>query len=258
MRCIWARIYAVFYSNISMENSDKDKHQAQVQMFRRELDDWMARTPPEPRRAAVPLTVFSNMEDYKLTYYETILFLYRGQLTDKKDQEDDVFLECAQAAANICQGCKRLYIGKPINYTWSTLHLLFLAGLTYMHCLWTSSAVRRSIRVDNVSSIFTTCTMLLAIMAERWEAAAPYRNLFEALSARTMAMVVDRNQVDRPEFQPSSLTSNGPNVDDMANWASQIADVNMPDAYGSLLSGIMGDFSTEEEATEFYDSLWNF
>ncbi|CAI0650048.1 unnamed protein product [Colletotrichum noveboracense] len=258
IRCIWARIYAVFYSNVSIDSSDKEKHQAQVQTFRRELDDWMARTPPEPRRAAVPLTVFSNMEDYKLTYYETILFLYRGQLTDKKDREEDVFLECAEAAASICQGCKRLYIGKPINYTWSTVHVLFLAGLTYMHCLWTSPAVRRSIRIDNVSTMFTTCTMLLAIMAERWEAAAPYRNLFEALSARTMAMVVDRNQVDEPDFQPSSLTSNGPNVEDMANWASQIADVNMPDAYESLLSGIVGDFSTEEEATEFYDSLWNF
>ncbi|KAH0433105.1 hypothetical protein CcaCcLH18_05992 [Colletotrichum camelliae] len=248
IRCIWARIYAVFYSNVSIKNPDREKHLAQVQMFRRELDDWMSRTPQEPRRVAVPLTVFSNMEDYKLTYYETVLFLYRGQLTDKKNQEDDVFLECAQAAASICQGCKRLYIGKPINYTWSTLHILFLAGLTYMHCLWTSPAVRRANRVDNVSNIFTACTMLLAIMAERWEAAAPYRNLFEALSARTMAMLVDRNQVDRPEIPPSSLNSNEPNVEDMAHWASQIADISMPDAYGSLLSGIIGDFSTQEEA----------
>ncbi|KAF9874439.1 major facilitator superfamily transporter [Colletotrichum karsti] len=230
----------------------------QLSSLRKDVDEWMAETPAEPLRAGVPLTVFANAEDWRLTYYETILFLYRGKLTDRNSTNEELLLECTQAASNICQSCKRLYIGKPINYTWSTLHVLFLAGLTYMHCLWTSPAVRQAVRIDSASNIFTTCTMLLAIMAERWEAATPYRNLFEALSSRTMAMMVERNQQERQETLPSPSESGNANVEDLTNWAAQIADVNMPDAYGSLLSGLIGDFGTQEEAQEFYDSLWNF
>jgi len=183
IRCIWARIYASLYTNAASETHSQETYQAQVQLLRRELDDWMAATPPEPRRSRVSLTVFASMEDYKVTYNETILLLYRGNLTNSTNIQDNVFLECMQAASSICQSCKRLYIGKPINYTWSTLHVLFLAGMTYLHCLWTSTACRAAVRLDSVSNVFTSCTMLLAIMAERWEAAAPYRNLFEALSS---------------------------------------------------------------------------
>lgn len=220
----------------------------------------MAVTPPEPHRANAPLTVFASMEDYRLTYNETIIFLYRRQLTSGGNVEENVILECMEAAGSICQSCKRLYIGKPINYTWTTLHVLFLAGLTYLHCLWSSPSARRVVRIDSVSNIFTTCTMLLAIMAERWEGAAPYRNLFEALSSRTMAMMVERSQDNRSEALPEPLGSCDPasaNVEDLTQWASQIADTGMPDAFGSLLTGLVGDFSTEEEAQEFFDSLWN-
>ncbi|KAF6836421.1 subtilisin-like protease [Colletotrichum plurivorum] len=260
VRCLWARIYASLYSNAASKRHDEHTYQIELQKLRKELDDWMAVTPPEPRRANVPLTVFASMEDYRLTYNETIIFLYRRQLTSGVDVQEEVILECMQAAASICQSCKRLYIGKPINYTWTTLHVLFLAGLTYLHCLWSSSSARRAVKIDSVSRIFTTCTMLLAIMAERWEGAAPYRNLFEALSSRTMAMMVERNQDERSEalLAPSTpCDPAGANVEDLTQWASQIADTGMPDSFGSLLTGIVGDFGTEQEAQEFFDSLWN-
>ncbi|RSL48901.1 hypothetical protein CEP53_009368 [Fusarium sp. AF-6] len=254
IRCIWARIYASIYSNAASQAHSDESYQVQVQSLRRELDEWMAATPTEPQRAGVPLTVFANAEDYKVTYNETILFLYRGQLTRRENVQDEVFLECMQAASDICQSCKRLYIGKPINYTWSTLHVIFLAGLTNLHCLWTSTAVRQAARIDSVSNSFTTCTMLLAIMAERWEGAAPYRDLFEALASRAMAMLVERKQHEPLSTLPMESTI--PNMEDLTQWAAQIADVGMPDAFGSLLSGLIGDYSLEGQ--ESNDSLWEF
>ncbi|KAM6529065.1 hypothetical protein FALCPG4_010017 [Fusarium falciforme] len=254
IRCIWARIYASIYSNAASQSHSDESYQAQVQSLRRELDEWMAATPPEPQRPGVPLTVFANAEDYKVTYNETILFLCRGQLTNRENVQDEVFLECMQAASDICQSCKRLYIGKPINYTWSTLHVIFLAGLTNLHCLWTSPAVRQAARIDSVSNSFTTCTMLLAIMAERWEGAAPYRDLFEALTSRAMAMLVERKQHE--PLPTSPVGSTVPNIEDLTQWAAQIADVGMPDAFGSLLSGLIGDYSLEGQ--ESNDSLWEF
>lgn len=256
IRCIWARIYASLYSNAAIESHDSESYQTQVRALRKELDEWMAETPPEPRRPETPLTVFSSLEDYKVTYNETILFLYRGQLTNKDNVQDEVFLECMQASSDICQSCKRLYIGKPINYTWLTLHVLFFAGLTNLHCLWSSSAVRQTVRIDSVSNAFSNCTMLLAIMAERWKGAAPYRDLFERLASRAMAMLVDRKQHETAPALPSSSTDpNYLGTEDLTQWAAQIADVGMPDAYGGLLNSLISDYSLEGEE---FNSLWDF
>ncbi|KAJ4256919.1 hypothetical protein NW762_009015 [Fusarium torreyae] len=255
LRCIWARIYASLYSLTASQGHSPESYQVQVSTLRKELDSWMAETPPEPRRSGAPITVFASLEDYKITYNESIILLYRGQLTEKNNEQDEVLLECMNAATSICHSCKRLYMGKPINYTWSTLHVIFMAGLTILHCLWTSSAVRQTVRIDSVSNTFTNCTMLLAIMAEKWEGAAPYRDLFEALSSRAMAMIVEQNHNNMQAMGPASATiEENPNSEDLAYWASQIADYGMPDAFSNLLSGLVNDYGPN--GGDFQQSLW--
>ncbi|EXL67568.1 hypothetical protein FOPG_16317 [Fusarium oxysporum f. sp. conglutinans race 2 54008] len=255
IRCIWAHIYASLYSLAASQGHGPESYQAQVSALRKELDDWMAETPPEPCRSGTPITVFASIEDYKITYNESIILLYRGQLTKGSNEQSAVLWECMTAATSICHPCKRLYIGKPINYTWSTLHVIFMAGLTTLHCLWTSSTVRQAARIDSVSSTFTNCTMLLAIMAERWEGAAPYRDLFEALSSRAMAMVVEQNRDNGRVTVPAPAgNSENPNTEDLEFWASQIADFGMPDTFSDLLSGLVNDYSPS--AANFQDNLW--
>ncbi|KAF2010111.1 hypothetical protein BU24DRAFT_414547 [Aaosphaeria arxii CBS 175.79] len=241
IRCIWARIYAALYTNAAIKRHNKESYEAQIKSLRSELDNWMSLTPPEPHRAGPTLCVFASTEDYKITYNETIILLYRGKLTRAKDNPpDDIFLECMQAASSICDSCKRLYVGKPINYTWSALHVLFLAGLTYLHCLWASPTCRQAARYDKASNTFTNCTMLLAIMAEHWAGAAPYRDLFQALASRTMTMIVEQGQDASPVF-----TAPSPNTEELTQWAAQIADLSMPDAFGTLLTSLIGDYNQE-------------
>lgn len=258
LRCLWARIYQLLYPNSSAGNLDDEDYQAQVRMLRAELDDWMASTPAEPRRSSPSLTVFASLENYRVDYSETILLLYRSHLTTEHAINTEVYQECMQAATNICQSCKRLYLGKPINYTWSTLHVLFQAGLTYLHCLWAAPSIRQNVRYDSVSSIFTTCIMLLTIMAERWEGAAPYRDLFEALSSRALAMMIEQNRdAEQPALPtPSDLASqsHNPNMEELAQWASDIADVGMPDTFDTLLCGLIGDFFGSEAQAFYNDS----
>ncbi|EXA41654.1 hypothetical protein FOVG_10121 [Fusarium oxysporum f. sp. pisi HDV247] len=97
--------------------------------------------------------------------------------------------------------------------------------------------------------------MLLAIMAERWEGAAPYRDLFEALSSRAMAMVVEQNRDNGRVTVPAPAgNSENPNTEDLEFWASQIADFGMPDTFSDLLSGLVNDYSPS--AANFQDNLW--
>ena len=104
---------------------------------------------------------------------------------------DTIFLECTEAAQNTCHGYRQQYIGRQVNYTWGSLHFLLLAGLTYLHCLWTSPKVRLVTRQDDVSKTCTACTMVLVFIPERWEEAATYRDIFAVLAERTMTMVVN-------------------------------------------------------------------
>jgi hypothetical protein len=246
LRCIWARVHAALYSDVS--TLDHDTYNMRTEQLHTELENWIASVPPIPHRVSVALSVFPSRDWYELTYSESIILLYRGQLTDGKGAPDNVFMECVQAAENICQGCRRQYIGKPVNYTWGTLHTLFMGGLTYLHCLWTSSAVREAVRYDAVGSMFTTCTMLLAVMAERWEDAGPYRDIFEALASRAMTMVVDKNHKEWMIPTPStSWDSLDPG--DLTQWMAEITDMGMSDGVDRLLWGLVGDFTSQDQGS---------
>ncbi|KAL2678325.1 hypothetical protein Neosp_009070 [[Neocosmospora] mangrovei] len=131
-------------------------------MFRAQIDDWLGSVPPIPTRTGPALSIFATQDWYDLNYNETIVMLYRCQITGKEgDMNGEVILECAKAAASICLGYRRQYIGRAVNYTWSTLHVIFSAGLTYLHCLWASAQLRQETSITEMSAILTSCTMLL-------------------------------------------------------------------------------------------------
>ncbi|EHY58965.1 hypothetical protein HRR83_001770 [Exophiala dermatitidis] len=111
---------------------------------------------------------------------------------DAAADADGIFLSCLRAAERTCHIYRRHFLGRPTNYTWAALHELFLAGLTYLHCLWTSPAARAVTRQGQVSNTCTDCTIVLVIIAERWSAAAPYRDIFEALANLTMTMMDEK------------------------------------------------------------------
>ncbi|KAF5260770.1 hypothetical protein FOXYS1_8578 [Fusarium oxysporum] len=190
LRKIWARLHASLYSD--KYNMDNTTHDDRIPLFRAEIDAWLASTPPLPPRTGAALSILATQDWYDLSHSETIIMLYRGRLIDHLGgASDDLFLQCARAAESICLKNRRLYVAKPVNCTWGTLHVIFSAGLTYLHCLWTSAAVRHRTSLNEMSSTLTSCTMVLAVIAERFKGAAPYRDIFEALCTRTKEMMVD-------------------------------------------------------------------
>lgn len=120
-----------------------------------------------------------------------------------------------------------------------------MAGLTYLHCLWTSPAVREAIRQDDVISTCTDCTIVLVVMSERWAGASPYRDIFEALAARTMTMMVDKN--DQWWMLPTRSTlSNGLDQKALNQWMADIVDVGMSDGMDRMLTGLIGSVTSQE------------
>jgi hypothetical protein len=225
LRCLWARIHTSLYSDTKLSGPDHPAN-THTEQLRTELENWLTSAPPIVPRVGDALSIFASRDWYDLNYNFTILLLYRGQLTDRKGAKDSVFMACLQASANICHGYRRQYLGKPVNYTWGAIHFLFMAGLTYLHCLWTSPAVRDVVRNDDLNSTCTDCTIVLVVMTEKWKGAAPYLDIFEALASRTMTMMVDKNHEQWMSSTTSAL-SDGLDPADLTQWMADITDMGM-------------------------------
>ncbi|RKL08437.1 hypothetical protein BFJ71_g1724 [Fusarium oxysporum] len=244
LRKIWARLHASLYSDIySMDNTT---HDDRIPLFRAEIDAWLASTPSIPPRTGAALSILATQDWYDLSHSETIIMLYRGRLIDHLGgASDDVFLQCARAAKSICLKNRRLYVAKPVNCTWGTLHVIFSAGLTYLHCLWTSAAVRHRTSLNEMSSTLTSCTMVLAVIAERFKGAAPYRDIFEALCTRTKEMMVDGGG-EQLGVQISTMDPCYVMPGRFTQWMAEISDAGIPDTVDSLLAGLVSDCVTYE------------
>lgn len=200
LRQIWSKISDRLYPNILDLTGHNFQDTNLIEELRVELEEWRAGAPDEPESTdSSSLSVFESPNWFQIAYNYSILLLYRPVITsvlatlgDPRHSEaiNAAFQLCADSARDICQRYRRLYqIRGHIQFTWGSLHILFLAGLTFIYCLWRSSPLRRSIPQSMVINTCMACNTLLVIIAERWSQASSYRDIFESLSERTIHML---------------------------------------------------------------------
>jgi hypothetical protein len=191
-RRILSNIHTSLYSDITHPNPANHFHH--IEHLRSEIEDWRASTPPLKPLMGEELSLFVTAESFDMDYNYSILQLYGLQIIDSTGGATEcIFLECMRAAESICHSYRRQFFKKPTAYTWAALHELFLAGLTYLHCLWTSPAARETTVQYLVSNTCTDCIIVLVLMVERWDTVASYRDIFEALSRHTMSMMANKS-----------------------------------------------------------------
>lgn len=240
LRLIWARIRTSLFSDTARLSVHDATYQSRIQQLRVDLDQWKTTGLPSRSRATDDLTMFNSIEWYDMNYSYTILLLYRNHLEVYEPLSSQIFTECIQAARNICQGYRRLYIGTFIRYTWGTLSCLFFAGLVYLHCLWTVPSPWNIVALDDVSKTCTDCTMVLVAIAEGWRGAASYRDTFEVLASRTMTMMLNRDR----SLSLRDLPTSSADVGDQVDWNHWLKDVLEAGALDGLdgLDGFFGEF----------------
>ncbi|PVH84074.1 hypothetical protein DL98DRAFT_613565 [Cadophora sp. DSE1049] len=258
LRCLWARIHTSLYSDTTACSPSHPTYASRIEGLRTELEEWLASRPPIAPNVSESLSIFGTLDWYQLNYSYSILMIYRGQTTNGKVAPDKVVTECLNAAENICHGYRRLYVGnrgKPVNYTWGSLHFLFTAGLTYLHCLWNFPKIRDGVRHEDLISTCMDCTRVLVVMTQRWESVAPYHDIFEALSSRTMTMMPGKDQSRRTDLHPT-IVSNGLDSGDLTQWLTGINDVGMSDGVDAMLNGLIGEFNSQEpDGQQFWDDM---
>ncbi|KAK1149012.1 hypothetical protein N8T08_007687 [Aspergillus melleus] len=240
IRSLLGCIQTALYSDSTLRDPEVCK--ARMQELSAELEKWHAESPtPMIPPEGGALSYFVTSDWYETNYNYAVLQLYRIQITDSKDPaSDEIFLKCLYAAKAVCHSYRRQSIGKPVTYTWSALHELFLAGLTYLYCLWTSPTSREVSRQDQVSSTCMDCTMVLVILAERWPDAAPYRDVFDALASRTMTMMADLQQ-DKQVAPTVLVPGKDTYPEQLPQWVAGISDAGLSAGVDWLLGELIDD-----------------
>lgn len=212
LRRLWSK-YSTHLYPTSIWGSDGQgiSHSHSVEELRKELEDWRASIPAQLDQPAQPnpLSVFTTSNWFQLAYNHSMLLLYRPYITNTGAIEGHTFTtprtanivarafqECYDRSRELCMLYRRLYQNRSVQFTWGSLHILFLGGLTYLYCLWCSPTVRDNARQADIINTCMACSTVLTIIAERWNLASSYREMFEVLSQRTISMMCSDSAAD--------------------------------------------------------------
>ncbi|KAJ5836281.1 transcriptional regulator family: Fungal Specific TF [Penicillium robsamsonii] len=266
LRQLWAKFHANLYSP-QLQYASTGSQFATVDTLRQELEEWHASAPTHlDYSSSHPLSVFASNEWFQIAYNHSILILYRSYITgvlgkrrqgsgqnesnstDFIEEEDNLqraFENCSRCAREICVLYRRLYQKSTVQFTWGSLHILFLGGLTYLYCLWRSWRVRQQTKQSEVINTCMACTTVLVIIAERWNLATSYRDIFETLSEKTINMICGNDKLAglaTPQAQWTVPCDTLPPGLSPRDWSLGFDDFSMPQGSDWFIQEFLQEF----------------
>lgn len=246
LRRLWSKIHGSLYGDSAVCQQGRGTADSTIHDLRQQLESWRSSTPLQTEvrtSGSRPLSVYTSREWFTLAYNHSILLLYRPLINDTADQviqsndqvglADMAFEECYKNAQQMCMTYRSLYQQPSIQFTWGSLHILFLGGMTYLYCLWRSPKIRQTARLKDVMGTCMACSIVLIIIAERWKLATAYRDMFEKLTERTINML--EMDISRRNQASNSSEVPGPGLDMFADdvlpfdqWILDLDNVGVP------------------------------
>ncbi|GKT42953.1 pyrimidine pathway regulatory protein 1 [Colletotrichum spaethianum] len=180
-----------------------------------ELRSWHAETTNLPLiQADAPIaslasrSSFRSAEWYRLLYHNGVLMLFRPSPTLCDATGNSTVLQhmfdSSQEAINLYANLHR---SRKINYSWVTLHSIFIAGLSYIYALRNHLQHLQNRNVSNTNALKATlrstptisqvvndtraCSKVLVAVSERWAMARNCSEVFDRLSDAVVADVVE-------------------------------------------------------------------
>ena len=111
-----------------------------------------------------------------------------SMFVEDKDDEDHVFLKCAEAGQKTLKLYRQLHRQRLVNYTYLATHHLFMAGISFLYAVWHSPAVRSRLSLDDFDFTVLAATSVLGDLMEKCPPAEACRDAFERMSKATVQM----------------------------------------------------------------------
>ncbi|KAF5723331.1 transcription activator acu-15 [Fusarium mundagurra] len=181
----------------------------------RELQEWHTETANLPLvksdTAASPASgsSFRSEEWYRLLYHNGMLMLFRPSPCLNDAAVNSFALQnIYDSAREAISLYASLHRSRKLNYSWITMHSVFLAGLSYIFALrhhFSGSEPQRARlhttpTINQVVNDTRACSKVLVAVSERWDLARNCSDLFDRLSDAVVADVVEASVAAPVQF----------------------------------------------------------
>ncbi|KAK2025457.1 fungal-specific transcription factor domain-containing protein [Colletotrichum zoysiae] len=214
-RLICGRILNLLHRSTSATRDSTITYEDNRNALVEELQSWRAETANIPLIPgdALPASLtsrstFRSAEWYNLLYHNGILMLFRPSSTLCDATGNSTVLQymfdSSQEAINLYANLHR---SRKINYSWVTLHSIFIAGLSYIYALRNHLQHAQYRSVSNAATLKATlrstptisqvvndtraCSKVLVAVSERWAMARNCSEVFDRLSDAVVADIVE-------------------------------------------------------------------
>lgn len=188
--------------------------------FYKNLNDWKQKidTQLEHWFRTIPLKTSRksncdfNFEFFKLNYHHTKMLLFG--VTPKNSKPNNNTLRIIfESSRGIINCYSELLKSKTVNYTWSAVHNLFMAGTSFFYAIYNSSD--ELIDMPAFEILTSTVIDVLSSLVQSCEAASPCVEIFEILS-----LAVIRLKFEGKEHQTGVSTT--ADFDDIDKFFEQL------------------------------------
>lgn len=215
---------------------------------RHRLSEWKASAPTREETG-----VQFSLEFLELNYWQALIMLYRQGLTvparlagelspveevsspsfssmEECEDEDDMYVEVAEAGQKILRLYRKLHDIRVVNYTYLATHHLFMAGISFLCALWHSPVARSRLTGDEVELTVLSAISVLGDLVQMCPPAEAYRGAFERMSRATVQMCTSTGGFgaisDLGKMYPGALVRPGVDVRSLTEYHP--SPVNVP------------------------------
>jgi hypothetical protein len=229
IRRIAGKILQIFHcTTTNTELSRQERYEIQQSLYR-DLQAWRAEIPNIDgllQKDELPTSSFRSSTWYEIPYHNALLLLYRPSpsFPHSKPTYNNTTEDILITLNNVYTSSRSvIYLyweqhrNRRLNYSWITLHAVFIAGLSFVYCI--SSIIKEtkrrgstfppSLEYTQIIDVTRTCSNVLVAINERWATARGSLDIFSHLSDAIIQDVV-KAQLN-VQNQPGSSSSFNPN-----------------------------------------------
>ncbi|TID23839.1 hypothetical protein CANINC_003131 [Pichia inconspicua] len=272
LRRIQSNIYTFIYKPVQIMDQPNEIDATRVEILL-ELNEWM-RTFPYKDNA---LSTFETSNWSLISYHNSILLLLRPvilEISKLKENSSPRFLEWfkvfTESASAICINYKNMYLKKKLSYTWLAMHCCFVAGISFLYCIWLDRFLK-VLKWKNQCLVYesiSACQTILYVLTERWESASVFRDSFERLANIVKSNIDTKSNEQSSQCDPvTQIIDSGIFVEGSIGIDSYITAKKFKETFKSSIEETDGALFTLKDEMEMenqceddptMDSLWEF
>lgn len=199
-----------------------------------ELEAWKADIPkiggPPCSEEERPTSSFRSSMWYEVPYHNAVLLLYRPSsafphpqalIQGETGSSAKILGQTLSSAKSVIHLYAELYRTGRLNYSWITLHAIFIAGLSYIYAIsriikdhvWSGSDFPACLEYTRIIDDTGACSNVLVAICERWGTPRGSCEIFDQLSTAIIEDAVKASlSLPRSNPTPPECTESARNV----------------------------------------------